>query len=195
MRVVCEAASRFSHQHGTNIRGDSPPTRAQLCRTHTMHKRLLLGEHRLPLQLNLRSSLRLSMPLQEQNPTSHACAAKSVVAGERRVDNLISACCSQNYQRQLLEEVISGQRRAARRSGCGEQGLHAHTAVHRRHLVLPPCLAPSPFAFYVLSQLSSSVLLRPSLGHQRGSAGSSFAAGRADGWQRLSWVLGEQDTT
>ena len=160
-----------------------------------MHKRLLLGKHRLPLQLNLRSSLRLSMPLQEQNPTSHARAAKSVVAGERRVDNLMSACGSQNYQRQLLEEVISGQRRAARRSGCGEQGLHAHTAVHRRHLVLPPCLAPSPFAFYVLSQLSSSVILRPSLGHQRGPAGSSFAAGRADGWQRLSWVLPEQETT
>ena len=160
-----------------------------------MHKRLLLGEHRLPLQLNLRSSLRLSMPLQEQNPTSHACAAKSVVAGERRVDNLISACCSRKHQRQLLEEVISGQRRAARRSGCGEQGLHANTAVHRHHLVLLSCLAPSPFAFYVLSQLSSSVHLRPSLGHQRGSAGSSFAAGRADGWQRLSWVLPEQETT
>jgi len=61
-----------------------------------MHKRLLLGKHRLLLQLNLRSSLRLSMPLQEQNPTSHARAAKSVVAGERRVDNLISACGSWN---------------------------------------------------------------------------------------------------
>ena len=94
----------------------------------------------------------------------------------------------------LIEEVLSGQGRAAGMHGWDRQGLLAGAAARLRHLVLRPCLGPPPHPFYVLSPLSSSMLLRPSLGHQRGPADSSWADGGADGWRRPLLMLFEQET-